>query len=116
MNRDTIAGTAEVVGGKIEESLGRATGSTKMRAEGLADQAEGKARKTYGEARDAVSGAAETAKEKAAGAADAAKDKAAGVAAWSRGTITEYPLTAVAATFVLGIFFGSMGGGGGGGR
>ncbi|MFD6244548.1 CsbD family protein [Streptomyces roseolus] len=40
--------------GKVEETLGKATGNERMKAEGKAEQAEGKVRESADKARDAM--------------------------------------------------------------
>jgi uncharacterized protein YjbJ (UPF0337 family) len=97
MDEHTIKGTAKDIGGKVEETVGRATGSAKMEARGVLHQAEGKAEKTFGEARDKVSSTASAAQEQASRAAH-----------FGRSTIAEYPVTSVVVTFTLGLFVGGM--------
>ena len=41
MNEDRVAGNAKVLGGKLEQSVGRATGDAKSRVEGAIDEATG---------------------------------------------------------------------------
>ena len=82
MDENRIAGTARNVGGKVEEGLGRVTDYTRMRTEGLADQAAGVAQDLYGQARDS-----------AADAAGAARDSAAAFEKRSRRTIETQPYT-----------------------
>ena len=40
--------------GKVQDKFGKVVGSTEQRAKGLAKEVEGKAQKTYGDARDAA--------------------------------------------------------------
>jgi uncharacterized protein YjbJ (UPF0337 family) len=54
MDENRVAGTARSVGGKVEEGFGRVTGDTRMRTEGLVDQAAGAAQDLYGQARRAT--------------------------------------------------------------
>lgn len=56
MNTDTLTGSATDFGGKIKEGLGSALGDKQLEGEGKADQLGGTARRTYGEAKDAVEG------------------------------------------------------------
>ncbi len=51
MNKDQIQGTAKKVAGKIQESVGKVTGSKKQQAKGLAKQVTGKAQESYGDAK-----------------------------------------------------------------
>jgi uncharacterized protein YjbJ (UPF0337 family) len=48
MDENRISGTARNLGGKAEESFGRATGDTKTQAEGVANQIKGAAQDIYG--------------------------------------------------------------------
>lgn len=54
MNKDQVKGTAKDVGGKIQESVGKAVGSRETEAKGLANQAEGKTQKAYGDVKETV--------------------------------------------------------------
>ena len=58
MDENRVAGTARNVGGKVEEGFGRVTGDTRMRTEGLVDQAAGAAQDLYGQARHSADDAA----------------------------------------------------------
>ena len=51
---DKIKGAANDAMGKVKETAGRALGNDQMQAEGLGQQAKGKAQKGVGEAKDAV--------------------------------------------------------------
>jgi uncharacterized protein YjbJ (UPF0337 family) len=59
MNKDTIQGGAEKLGGKVKEAIGNATGNDKLAAEGQGDQIKGGVRQTVGQAKDVVSDAAD---------------------------------------------------------
>lgn len=54
MNSDQIKGKAKDIGGKIQEEVGKAVGSSEQQAKGLANQAEGKVQEKYGDAKDAL--------------------------------------------------------------
>ena len=54
MHKDTIKGAAKDAAGAMKKHAGRATGDERMEAEGLADQAEGKIQKTFGDAKEGV--------------------------------------------------------------
>ena len=54
MDENRLEGSARNVGGKVQEGVGRATGDTKSRAEGVMNQAAGTAQNLYGQAADAV--------------------------------------------------------------
>ena len=52
MNIDTIAGAGTTAKGRLEESLGTATGDPVLQQEGLADQISGNVRQAFGAVRD----------------------------------------------------------------
>lgn len=52
MNADTLEGAAKDLGGKAKEAMGDATGSERLKGDGLCDQMMGDAQKAYGKARD----------------------------------------------------------------
>jgi len=53
-DHDRIEGAAKNIGGKLKEGLGNVTGDEKLKAEGKADQVEGKVQNTVGGIKDAV--------------------------------------------------------------
>jgi uncharacterized protein YjbJ (UPF0337 family) len=54
MNKDQVKGTAEKVKGKVNETIGRATGDRKQEVKGDVQQAVGEARKKAGDVKEAV--------------------------------------------------------------
>ncbi len=61
MNKDQVKGAAKDLGGKIQQEVGKLTGSTEQQVKGLKNQAEGKLQEHIGDlkknvkdARDAV--------------------------------------------------------------
>jgi len=54
MNKDRIQGSAEQAKGKIKETVGKATGDTKLQSEGKADQIAGKTQNAIGGIKDVV--------------------------------------------------------------
>ena len=54
MNKDQIKGAVKVAEGKIQQSVGKLTGSEKQQAKGLLNQAVGKTQKNYGDAKQAA--------------------------------------------------------------
>ena len=58
MDDNRIEGAARTIGGKVESAVGNMTGDTKTQAEGVIDQAAGKAQRAYGQAKDTVRTAA----------------------------------------------------------
>jgi uncharacterized protein YjbJ (UPF0337 family) len=51
MNKDQAKGHAKDIAGKVQEKVGKATGSTKQRLKGVGKQVAGKAQKGVGDAR-----------------------------------------------------------------
>lgn len=56
MNKDQVKGKAKEVGGKIQQKVGEAVGSSKQQAEGLSNQAEGKVQKNVGDVKEIAKG------------------------------------------------------------
>jgi uncharacterized protein YjbJ (UPF0337 family) len=54
MNDDQIKGKAKDIGGKVQEEVGKAVGSSEQQAKGLSNQAEGKVQEKYGDVKDAL--------------------------------------------------------------
>lgn len=54
VNRDQVAGLAKQVKGSVKQAAGKATGSRRTQAEGMADKVAGKAQKAYGDLKDKV--------------------------------------------------------------
>ncbi len=50
---DRVRGTANDLGGKVKEGLGKLTGDRRLESEGHMDQAKGKAQKAVGDLKDA---------------------------------------------------------------
>jgi uncharacterized protein YjbJ (UPF0337 family) len=59
MNKDRIEGSVEQAKGKAKEVAGKATGDTKLEAEGKAQKAAGKVQNTVGGIKDSVKEATE---------------------------------------------------------
>lgn len=53
-DHDRIEGAAKNMGGEIKEAAGKVTGDEKLKAEGRADQVEGKTQNAVGGMKDAV--------------------------------------------------------------
>ena len=54
MNEDQIKGKAKDIGGKIQEEVGKVTGSSEQQAKGLGKQVEGKVQEKTGDLKDIV--------------------------------------------------------------
>lgn len=54
MNKDQVKGAAKDVAGKVQESVGQATGDKSQQAKGLGKQVEGKAQKGVGDAKETL--------------------------------------------------------------
>ena len=90
MDENCLEGTARNLGGKIQEGVGRATGDTKTKAEGLMNQAAGTAQDLYGQT------------------ADAARQTATTLDAWLRNSIETQPYTTAVVALGIGWLLGRM--------
>jgi uncharacterized protein YjbJ (UPF0337 family) len=90
MDENRLEGTARNLGGKIEEQVGRATGDTKIRAEGLLNQAAGAAQDVYGQT------------------ADVARQTATTLDAWLRNSIETQPYTTAVVALGIGWLLGRL--------
>jgi len=54
MDKDRIAGSAKEIKGSVKETIGKATGDTKLQADGKADKVEGKVQNAIGGVKDAA--------------------------------------------------------------
>jgi uncharacterized protein YjbJ (UPF0337 family) len=53
MDREHVKGTMDKIKGSVKDTVGKATGDTKLQGEGKADKAEGAVRKGVGDVKDA---------------------------------------------------------------
>jgi uncharacterized protein YjbJ (UPF0337 family) len=60
MNKDTVAGKAEQLTGKIKQEFGEAVGNQKVANAGAAEQIKGAARETWGKTKDTAQDVANT--------------------------------------------------------
>jgi uncharacterized protein YjbJ (UPF0337 family) len=63
MDPDRIKGAAQDIGGKVQETAGRAFGDKQTQAEGVVRQVAGNAQNLYGQAKDNLSSAASSAQD-----------------------------------------------------
>jgi uncharacterized protein YjbJ (UPF0337 family) len=54
MNEDQIKGKAKDIGGKVQEEVGKAVGSSEQQAKGLGKQVEGKVQEKAGDVKDVI--------------------------------------------------------------
>ncbi|MEI7933225.1 MAG: CsbD family protein [Alphaproteobacteria bacterium] len=54
MHKDQIKGAAKDAVGSMKKTVGRATGDSRMEAEGMAEQAEGKVQRAVGDAKETI--------------------------------------------------------------
>ena len=54
MNQDQIKGKAKDIGGKIQEGVGNAVGSSEQQAKGQSKQVEGKVQEKLGDAKEEI--------------------------------------------------------------
>lgn len=59
MNEDQVKGKAKDIGGKIQEEVGKVTGSSEQQAKGLGRQAEGKLQEKAGDLKEDLKDAAD---------------------------------------------------------
>jgi uncharacterized protein YjbJ (UPF0337 family) len=90
MDENRLEGTARNLGGKIQEGVGRATGDTKTKAEGVMNQAAGTAQDLYGQT------------------ADAARQTATTLDAWLRNSIETQPYTTAVVALGIGWLLGRL--------
>jgi uncharacterized protein YjbJ (UPF0337 family) len=90
MDENRLEGTARNLGGKIQEGVGRATGDTKTKAEGLMNQTAGTAQDLYGQT------------------ADVARQTATTLDAWLRNSIETQPYTTAVVALGIGWLLGRL--------
>jgi uncharacterized protein YjbJ (UPF0337 family) len=90
MDENRLEGTARNLGGKIEEQVGRATGDTKIRAEGLLNEAAGAAQDAFGQT------------------ADVARETATTLDSWLRNSIETQPYTTAIVALGIGWLLGRL--------
>ena len=95
MDENRMSGTAKNLGGKLEESFGRATGETRTKVQGQVRQAEGSIQDLYGQAVDS-----------AEDAIDAVRQMPASVDDTIRSYIENNPYTTAAIALGLGWLIG----------
>jgi uncharacterized protein YjbJ (UPF0337 family) len=54
MNKNQVKGTVKDIAGKVQEEVGKLTGSKEQQVKGLNKQITGKAEKNYGDAKKAI--------------------------------------------------------------
>jgi uncharacterized protein YjbJ (UPF0337 family) len=54
MNKDQIKGTAKEIAGKVQQEVGKLSGSQKQQAKGISRQISGKAQKVVGDVKAAL--------------------------------------------------------------
>ena len=90
MDENRLEGGARNLGGKVQEGVGRATGDTKSKVEGVMNQAAGTAQNLYGQG------------------ADVARETASTFDAWLRNRIETQPYTTAIAALGIGWLLGRM--------
>ena len=90
MDENRFEGSARNLGGKVQEGVGRTTGDTKSKVEGVMNQAAGTAQDLYGQAADVV------------------RQNAKPVEEWLRDKIETQPYTTVIAALGIGWLIGRM--------
>jgi len=90
MDENRFEGSARNLGGRVQEGVGRATGDTKSKVEGVMNRAAGTAQDLYGQAADVV------------------RQNAGPAEAWLRDKIETQPYTTVIAALGIGWLLGRM--------
>lgn len=54
MNKNQVKGAAKDIAGKVQEEVGKLSGSKEQQAKGLNKQISGKAEKAYGDVKEAI--------------------------------------------------------------
>jgi uncharacterized protein YjbJ (UPF0337 family) len=90
MDENRISGTAQNIGGRVEEGVGRVSGDIKTQIRGKLDHAAGTAQDLYGQT------------------ADAARDAAGTFDKWLRNTIETQPYTVALVALGIGWLLGRM--------
>ncbi|PZN92812.1 MAG: hypothetical protein DCF31_14880 [Alphaproteobacteria bacterium] len=113
INKETIEGGFNEVGGKVEGAIGDAFGDSKTQAEGTIHELKGKAEQAYGKAKDVYGKATERAKEWADHAPETvreARERAQRLADESsakvRQTVQDQPVAVLAGGIALGFVVG----------
>jgi len=88
MDENRFEGSARNLGGKVQEGVGRTTGDTKSKVEGVMNQVAGTAQDLYGQAADVV------------------RQNASPLEAWLRDKIETQPYTTVIAALGIGWLLG----------
>jgi uncharacterized protein YjbJ (UPF0337 family) len=90
MDENRVEGTARNLGGKVQEGVGRLTGDATTQAEGVLNQAAGRAQDLYGQT------------------ADTARQTATTVDSWFRNTIETQPYTTAVVALGIGWLIGRL--------
>lgn len=90
MDENRVEGTARDLGGKVQEGVGRFTGNSETQAEGVINQAAGRAQDLYGQT------------------ADAARQTASSLNDWVRNTVETQPYTAAVVALGIGWLLGRL--------
>ena len=106
INNDTVEGSLNEFGGKVEGVAGDMLGDTKMQAEGKIDELKGKVQDVYGKAREKVSEWADNAPESVQRARDTATRYAQEGADRAKSAVQEQPVAVLAGGIALGFLIG----------
>ena len=106
INKDTIEGTLNEFGGKVEGAFGDATGDTKTQVSGKIDELKGKAQDVYGKARDKVSEWADNAPKPVQRARETASRYASEGVERAKTAVQNQPVAVLAGGIALGFLVG----------
>lgn len=113
INKDTIEGSLNEFGGKVEGAFGDVTGDTKTQVSGKVDELKGKAQDAYGKAHDVIDKArekvtewADNAPESVQRARETASRYATQGAEKAKTVVQEQPVAVLAGGVALGFLLG----------
>ena len=105
-NKDTIEGSLNEFGGKVEGAFGDVTGDTKTQASGKIDELKGKAQDVYGKAREKVTEWADNAPESVQRARETAGRYADQGLDRAKAAVQDQPVAVLAGGIALGFVLG----------
>jgi uncharacterized protein YjbJ (UPF0337 family) len=106
MNSDTISGSMDELGGKLQGRVGDVLGDSKMQAQGKLDEVKGKVEDAYGNARETVKDWADSAPEYVQKARETGRRYAEQGSEKAKELVHEQPVAVLAGGIALGFLMG----------
>ena len=106
MNNDTMEGSMEEFGGKVQGKVGDMLGDSKIQAQGKLDEVKGKVQDAYGNARDTVKDWADQAPEYVQKARETGRRYAEQGSDKAKELVQEQPVAVLAGGIALGFLMG----------